>query len=151
VENTWVRGDLVYGAVLPSMVSGSAVAILPKSRVLMVKFRWGACLYYLILIAQEVLLYSPISTAVRCIPLGIACESSSSVASKNFEADSCHGEAIVTTVFVSFLVERFSVKVLLCASLLVGVITNIPTALVTPTTNYWAVSLRTEKSASNIQ
>jgi hypothetical protein len=37
--------------------------------------------------------------------------------------------------------------VLLCASLLVGVITNIPTALVTPTTNYWAVSLRTEKYA----
>ncbi|GHJ89019.1 hypothetical protein NliqN6_5421 [Naganishia liquefaciens] len=33
---------------------------------------WRACLHYLILIAQEVLLYSPLSTAARCVPLGIA-------------------------------------------------------------------------------
>lgn len=43
-------------------------------------------------------------------------------------------------MFVSTLLERFSVKVLCGCALFVAIVTNIPTALVTPGTNYWAVS-----------
>ncbi|KAJ9120681.1 hypothetical protein QFC22_002612 [Naganishia vaughanmartiniae] len=83
----------------------------------------SAMVFYAVLICQEILHLSPLQTAIRLAP--------------------CGAWGLVVTMTCGELIQRFTTKTIVAASLAICILANVPSAIMKPTNSFWSSTFLT--------
>jgi len=110
--------------------------------------RFGTSLYYAVTVAQEVLLLSPLATAVRFVPMGCLGKSPSTHCSDTWLRSFLVGFCV--TMALAVLFNWLSIKTLVVGGLTISVVANVSSAVAEPGDSFWSVSIRRQLGLASV-